>query len=90
MLEIPNMDYKVINGQKTWLTYKEKDQVVYIIDVAQIRTFKRYECEVCEGRGFRVKRIKKEKTIIEYLNGDEIILDLPISSFLKPLGLDNC
>lgn len=90
MLEIPNMDYKVINGQKTWLTYKEKDQVVYIIDVAQIRTFKRYECEVCEGRGLRVKRIKKEKTIIEYLNGDEIILDLPISSFLKPLGLDNC
>ena len=38
----------------------------------------------------RAKPIKKEKTIIEYLNGDEIVLDLPISSFLKPLGLDNC
>jgi hypothetical protein len=41
-------------------------------------------------KGEKTKHIKKEKTIIEYLNGDEIILDLPISSFLKPLGLDNC
>lgn len=92
MLEVSNMDYRVVNGQKTWLTYKEGNQVVYIIDVAQIRTFKRYECEVCEGRGFRAKHIKKEKTIIEYLNGDEIILDLPISVFIEPLGihLDNC
>lgn len=92
MLEISNMDYRVVNGQKTWLTYKEENQVECIIDVAQIRTIKRYECKVCEGRGLRAKYIKKEKTIIEYLNGDEIILNSPISNFLEPLGinLDNC
>lgn len=90
MFEISNKDCNIVNSVRTWLTYKEENQVVYIIDVAQIRTFKRYECEVCEGKGLRAKPIKKEKTIIEYLNGDEIVLDLPISSFLKPLGLDNC
>lgn len=83
--------FETMNVCKNWLAIRNKEgNVERVIDIAQIRTLKKYECEVYEGEGLKAKSIKKEKTIIEYLNGDEIILDLPISSFLKPLGLDNC
>lgn len=73
---------------KNWIGFKDGDgNIVRTIDVRQIRCISKYMSTECVGRGLRAKTIEVEKSEIQFLNGDKIIVDAPISKILEELDL---
>ena len=81
--------FETVNQHKNWIIIKDNEgNLDKIIDIAQIRSINKILSPRYEGDGIDMKLVNKETTQIEFLNGDSIYVDIPITIFVESLGIE--